>query len=119
MRASMGALDVHTYLQEARTAYVIVAVLWLASLLWVRRPLWLLAGALGANAFLWTETMRPLRRLYALGPSLDRIGNLGLCQVVAAAGHPLQTSQPGQLHFEPFWGALVALVAGGDPERVL
>jgi hypothetical protein len=119
MRASMGALDVQTFLQEARVAYVIVALVWLASLLWIKRPLWLLTGALGANAFLWLETMLPLGRLYALGPSLDRISNLGLCQVVAAAGRPLQTSQAGQLHFEPLWGALVALLSLGDPDRLL
>lgn len=119
MRASMGALDVQMFLQEARIAYVIAALLVLVSLLWIRRPVWLLFGVLGANAFLWLETMLPLRRLYALGPSLDRIGNLGLCQVVAAAGRPLETSQPGQLHFEPFWGAFVALLALGDPDRVL
>ena len=115
----MGALDVQTFLQEARVAYVFVALLWLFSLLWMRRPLWLLAGALGANAFVWLETMLPLQRLYALGPSFDRITNLGLCQVVAAAGRPLETSQPGQLHFEPFWGAFVAVLALGGPDRVL
>src|SRR5688500_18627628 len=119
MRGSMGALDVQTFLQEARIAYVIAALLWLLSLLWIRRPLWLLTGALGANAFLWFETMLPLRRLYALGPSLDRISNLGLCQVVAAAGRPLETSQLGQLHFEPLWGAFVAALSLGDPDRLL
>jgi len=39
--------------------------------------------------------------------------------VVAAGGSPLQTIQVGQLHFEPFWGVLVAAVSGWDAERVL
>jgi hypothetical protein len=87
-------------------------------LVW-RRPQWLLAGALAAQAYAWGVTNYPLQRLYALGPSRDRIGNLGLVQVVAAGGSPLQTTQVGQLHFEPFWGVLVAAVSGWDPERVL
>jgi len=72
-----------------------------------------------AQAYAWTVTNYPLQRLYALGPSRDRIGNLGLAQVVAAGGSPLQTTQVGQLHFEPFWGLLVAAVSGWNPERVL
>lgn len=72
-----------------------------------------------AQAYAWTVTNYPLQRLYALGPSRDRIGNLGLVQVVAAGDSPLQTTQVGQLHFEPFWGLLVAAVSGWNPERVL
>jgi hypothetical protein len=94
-------------------------VLWLAVVLRGRRPEWLLAGVLAAQAYAWSVTNVPLQRLYALGPSRDRIGNLGLVQVVAAGDAPLQTTQVGQLHFEPFWGVLVAALAGGDPERVL
>ncbi|HEY2941822.1 MAG TPA: hypothetical protein VGN09_05255 [Vicinamibacteria bacterium] len=74
---------------------------------------------LAAQAYAWAVTNYPLQRLYALGPSHDRIGNLGLVQVVAAGGSPLQTTQVGQLHFEPLWGVLVAAVSGWDPERVL
>jgi hypothetical protein len=44
---------------------------------------------------------------------------VALCQVVAAGGSPLRTAQLGQLHFEPFWGLLVAIVSGFEPERVL
>ncbi|PYQ04820.1 MAG: hypothetical protein DMF83_17220 [Acidobacteria bacterium] len=87
-------------------------------LIW-RRPQWLLAGVLAAQAYAWGVTNYPLQRLYALGPSRDRIANLGLVQVVAAGGSPLQTTQVGQLHFEPFWGVLVAALSGWDPERVL
>jgi hypothetical protein len=37
-----------------------------------------------------------------------------------AAGSPFwQTTQIGQLHFEPFWGLLVASLSGFEPERVL
>jgi hypothetical protein len=119
MRGSMGALDVPAFLLQARIAYVVVALLWLALLLRLKKPNWLLAGALGANAFVWLETMFPLQRLYGLGTSSDRLGNLGLTLVVAAAGKPQHTSQAGQLHFEPFWGALVAFLAAGNPDRVL
>ena len=84
-----------------------------------RRPEWLLAGVLAAQAYAWAVTNLPLQRLYALGPSHDRIGNVGFVQVVAAGGSPLRTTQVGQLHFEPFWGLLVAALSGWDPERVL
>jgi hypothetical protein len=96
-----------------------LAVVWLALLRRWRRPEWLLGGVLAAQAYAWTVTNYPLQRLYALGPSRDRIGNLGLAQVVAAGDSPLQTTQVGQLHFEPFWGLLVAAVSGWNPERVL
>lgn len=84
-----------------------------------RRPEWLLAGVLAAQAYAWAVTTLPLQRLYALGPSHDRVGNVGLVQVVAAGGSPLRTTQVGQLHFEPFWGLLVAALSGWDPDRVL
>ena len=103
----------------ARLAYPVLALAGLAVLLRWRRPQWLLAGVLAAQAYAWGVTNYPLQRLYALGPSRDRIGNLGLVQVVAAGGSPLQTTQVGQLHFEPFWGLLVAAVSGWEPERVL
>ncbi len=115
----MEALDVPTFLQQARFAYAVMAVVWLGGLVRIRRAGWLLGGVLLANALVWWETMLPLQRLYALGPSLDRIGNLGLCQVVAANGAPWNTSQIGQLHFEPFWGALVAALSAGSPDRLL
>src|SRR6185503_12780821 len=63
-------------------------------------------------------TNAPLQRVYGLGPSGDRLNNFGLCQVVVAERHPLETVQAGELHFEPFWGLLVKLVATGSPERV-
>jgi hypothetical protein len=84
-----------------------------------RRPEWLLAGAAAAQTYAWTASNYHLQRLYALGPSRDRIANLGLAQVVAAGNSPLHTTQVGQLHFEPFWGLLVAAVSGWNPERVL
>ena len=54
----------------------------------------------------------------ALGPSRDRIGNVGLAQVVAAGTLPLHTTQVGQLHFEPFWGCWWRRPRLG-PERLL
>jgi hypothetical protein len=112
-------LDVPRFLAGARALFPLLALLWLGGLLLVRRSWWLLLGVLLANAFVWGETTWPLQRLYALGPSHDRVGNVALCQVVAVAGQPLRTAQVGQLHFEPFWGVFVALLAGGDPARLL
>lgn len=106
-------------MEVARQAYPVLALAGLAVLVRWRRPAWLLAGILAAQAYAWGVANYPLQRLYALGPSRDRIGNLGLVQVVAAGGSPLQTTQVGQLHFEPFWGVLVAAVSGWEPERVL
>ncbi|HET8647791.1 MAG TPA: hypothetical protein VFO85_19995, partial [Vicinamibacteria bacterium] len=79
----------------------------------------LVALALLGTTSAWWATNAPLQRLYALGPSADRVMNLALCQVVAAGNSPLRTSQVGQLHFEPFWGLLVAALSGWNPDRVL
>src|SRR5207245_3765165 len=79
----------------------------------------LLAGVLAANAWAWGVTNYPLQRIYALGPSHDRVWNLGMCQVVAAGNSPLRTPQVGQLSFEPFWAALVATASAWNPDRVL
>src|SRR3990172_1765210 len=115
----VSTLDVPAFLAGARQVFPLLALLWLLPLLRRCRPGWLLLGVVAPNAWVFGVTNYPLQRLYALGPSHDRIGNLGLCQVVAAGNNPLHTTQVGQLHFEPFWGMLVALVSGFDPDRVL
>ena len=115
----VSTLDVPVFLAEARLAFALLALAWLAAQVRFRRSWWLLLGVLAANVWMWGITNYPLQRLYALGPSHDRLGNLSLCQVVAAGNNPLHTTQPGQLHFEPFWGLVVALVSGFDPDRVL
>jgi hypothetical protein len=112
-------LDVQAFILGARALFAVLGLAWLALLLRIRRPAWLLAGVLLANAWAWGITNYPLQRLYGLGPSHDRVWNLGMCQVVAAGNSPLQTPQVGQLHFEPFWGVLVAVVSGWSPGRVL
>jgi hypothetical protein len=71
-----------------------------------------------ANGYVWLVTNYPLQQLYGFA-ARDRVGNLALCQVVAAGNSPLRTAQLGQLHFEPFWGLLVALLSGFEPDRVL
>lgn len=93
--------------------------MWLAASLRVRRPGFLLAGVALAIVWLGATTLWPLQSLYGLLTSGDRVGNLALVQVVAAGNSPLRTAQAGQLHFEPFWGLLVAALSGFDPERVL
>src|SRR5262245_31121527 len=112
-------LDVASFLSAARLVFPFLGLAWLAAAWRLRKPAVLLAGVLAAQAFAWTVTNYPLGRLYALGPSRDRIGNLGLSQVVASGNSPLRTTQVGQLHFEPFWGLAVAAASGFDPERVL
>ena len=112
-------LDVAAFLAAGRHLYPVLALLWLAALVRIRRAEWLLAGVVAANAFAWLETNYPLQRVYAFGPSRDRVGNIALVQVVAAGSPALQTWQVGQLHFEPFWGLLVAAISGWNVERVL
>ncbi|MGE0456251.1 MAG: hypothetical protein AB7O37_20980 [Vicinamibacteria bacterium] len=115
----VGGLDVEAFLGTSRALYPVVALA-LLGLAWRRRgPGLLLLGVVLGNAWAWFVTNWPLRSLYGLLSSSDRLGNLGLVQVVAAGNSPIRTSQVGQLHFEPFWGAFLALVTGFEPERVL
>lgn len=112
-------LDVAAFLAASRTLFPLAALAWLALVAAARRPSLALAGVVGANAWVWLVTNFPLQRLYGVGVSSDRLGNLGFCAVVAAGNPPLSTFQVGQLHFEPFWGVLVALLSGFEPARVL
>ena len=113
------ALDVEAFLAVARHAFPLLALAWLVLVARSRRPSVLLLGVLLANAYAWLETNWPLQRLYALGPSSDRVNNLALCQVVAAGHSPLHTPQVGQMHFEPFWAMVTAIVSGWSPSRLL
>jgi hypothetical protein len=115
----VGGLDVAAFLTQARAVAALGALAWVALVLRLGRPAVLLAGVLAASAYAWFITSWPLQRIYALGPSADRVTNLAWCTVVAAGGPPLQTAQVGQLHFEPFWGVLIATLSGFDPDRVL
>jgi hypothetical protein len=112
-------LDVEAFLAAARHLFPLLALAGLALVVRSRRPALLLGGVLFANAYAWLETNWPLQRLYALGPSSDRVNNVALCQVVAAGHSPLHTPQVGQMHFEPFWAVVSAAVSGWDPERLL
>jgi hypothetical protein len=85
----------------------------------VKRARFLLLGVLLAIVWVFCTTHWPMRSLYGLLASNDRVGNLALVQVVAAGNSPLRTAQAGQLHFEPLWGLLVAVLSGFDPDRVL
>jgi hypothetical protein len=115
----VSALDVEAFLARARLVSALLGVAWIGLVLRVRRPSVVLLGVLLANASVWLATTWPLQRIYALGPSADRLANLAWCTMVAAGGPPLQTTQAGQLHFEPLWGALVAALGGFDADRVL
>jgi hypothetical protein len=111
--------DLAAVLLAARYAFVAAALVWLLLGLRVRRPGWLVAGVVAANIFVWAETNLPLQQIYGLPASRDRVGNLALCQVVAAGNSPIRTAQLGQLHFEPFWSAFTAVASGFDPDRLL
>lgn len=111
-------LDVHGFIGAAQALYPCAALLFLALVALRRSPRLLLLGVLLANVWVFALSTWPLQRLYALGPSRDRINNLGLCQVVAAGNPAWHTSIPGQLHFEPFWGLLMALLSGFEPARL-
>jgi hypothetical protein len=117
--ADVSRLDVDLFLTAARQLFPVLAVLWLAALLRVRRAWWLLLGVLLANAYVWLETTWPLQRLYALGPSNDRLNNVAMVQAVAAGGSPLYTAQVGHMQFEPLWSVVMAVLSGFDPGRLL
>lgn len=117
--ADVTALDTETFLDAARRLFPILALGWLALVVRWQRAGVLLLGVLAANGYVWLETNSPLQRLYAFGYSSDRMNNVALCQVVAAGHSPLHTPQVGQLHFEPFWAVLTALLSGWDTERLL
>lgn len=112
-------LDVEAFLAAARHLFPLFALAWLLLVVRLRRPGVLLLGVLLANGYAWLETNWPLQRLYALGPSSDRVNNLALCQVVAAGHSPLHTPQVGQMHFEPFWAMVTAVLSGWSPQRLL
>ncbi len=114
----VNGLDVDGFLGAAQALYPCAALLLLLAVVVRRSPRLLLSGVLLANVWAFALSTWPLQRLYALGPSRDRINNLGLCQVVAAGSPPWQTSIPEQLHFEPFWGLLMALLSGFEPARL-
>jgi hypothetical protein len=115
----VSGLDVPAFLAWSRVLFALLALVFLALLLRVGRVKLLLAGVLLANAWAWWVTDYPLQRLYGLGVSRDRTINLAWCQAVAAGHSPIRTHQVGQLHFEPFWGVVVATLSGFDPDRVL
>jgi hypothetical protein len=117
--ADVRSLDVEAFLATTRHLFPLLALAWLALVIRLRRPGLLLAGVLLGNAYAWLVTNWPLQRMYALGPSSDRVNNLALCQVVAAGHSPLYTPQVGQLHFEPFWAVVTAVLSGWSPERLL
>src|SRR5438874_3154286 len=71
-----------------------------------------------STLFPYTTLFRS-QRLYALGPSSDRLNNVAMTQAVAAGGPLLRTAQVGHMQFEPFWAVLTAVLSGFDPARHL
>jgi hypothetical protein len=117
--ADVRSLDVDAFLTAARHLFPLLALAWLALVVRLRRPGALLAGVLLANAYVWLETNWPLQRMYALGPSSDRLNNIALCQSVAAGHSPIYQPQVGTMHFEPFWAVVTAVLSGWDTDRLL
>lgn len=115
---------VRSSIEATRALYLIGALAWLALVPRVRRPAFLLAGVLAANAAAWWMTEAPLQRPYAVGASRDRLHNLAACQVVAAGNSVAETWQAGQPqaqgrpHYRS-WPLFVAVVSGFDADRVL
>jgi len=115
----VAGVDAEAFFRTARNLYPFLALGWLLVSIRVRRPWFLVLGVLLACGYVFLATHWPLQSLYGLLTSNDRVGNLALVQVVAAGNSPIRTAQAGQLHFEPFWGLLVAVSSGFDPDRVL
>jgi hypothetical protein len=115
----VSQLDVPAFLSLARTLFPLLGLAWLAATVRLRLPGVLLLGVVLANAYVWLETNWPLQRLYALGPSSDRVNNLALCQVVAAGHSPLVGPQIGKAHFEPLWALITSVLSGFDTDRLL
>jgi hypothetical protein len=115
----VSGLDVPAFVAWSHPLFVLACLAFLALLLRLRSAKLLLLGVVLANAWTWWVTDYPLQRIYGLGVSRDRTINLAWCQAVAAGGSPIRTHQVGQLHFEPFWGVLVAFLSGFSPDRVL
>jgi hypothetical protein len=112
-------LDIEAFLSAARHVFPLLALAWLALLVRVRRAGWLLLGVVLANAYVWFETNWPLQRLYALGPSNDRLGNVAFCQMVAVGRSPLSSPQLGHVQFEPLWSLLMGALSGWNTARLL
>ena len=102
-----------------RLVYVLFGLL-AALALWRRpRPIEALALIVGANLAAWAVYVAPLGRLYALNEMADVSFNVGSAACAAATGNPFDHTQVRFAHLEPFWSALLALLAFGHPERVL
>jgi hypothetical protein len=102
-----------------RMTYVVFGLL-AAFLLWRRpNPIAALALVIAGNVAAWAVYTFPLGRLYALNEFSDVSFNVGSAACAAATGNPFDHTQTGFAHLEPFWSGLLALLALGQPERVL
>jgi hypothetical protein len=66
----------------------------------------------------WLAYRAPLQRPYGLGEGSDRTFNVGMAAAVATGHSPFEHTQVGHGSPEPLWNALLASMAGFDPERV-
>lgn len=112
-------------------------------LAWGARLLWWFAGGLAAfwvyrraerrgakpwravlilailgHALAWFVTVFPLPNIYGVNGSLDRENHLGWVQVIVAGNSPIRSFQVNQIHFEPLWPNLVAVVSLYRPELI-
>jgi len=85
----------------------------------VARP-WriLIALAVLGHFFAWFVTMFPLPNTYGVNGSLDRENHLGWIEVIVAGNSPLRSFQVDQIHFEPLWPNLIALLSLKNPENI-
>ena len=82
------------------------------------RPVAVLAVVVVMHVAAWLFYRAPLQRPYGVGEGSDRTFNLGMAASTAMGHSALEHTQIGHGAPEPFWNALLGLIARGHPGRV-
>lgn len=110
-------IDIHRFQEALRAVYLLVYLLWVASL-WMRKRRSSLWGPIALSLVCWFMTTFPLQGLYALAFNTDRMRHLWWSATVAA-GHPAwESGILDRSSLEPAWSLFVSVLALRDPERV-
>src|SRR5262249_30370334 len=107
-------------LSAFRLGLALVALLALALLARAPRPrpALALATVVAMHVAAWVAYRVPLQRPYGLGEGSDRTFNVGMAAAVTTGHSPFEHTQVRHGSPEPLWNAVLALLAGGRPERV-